>query len=440
MKQVADILLSIEATPSKNEKQDILAQHKDNTLLKQVLNQIYNPFLKTNIAKKKLSKKTKSVATKMFTDADEYIRYLQKNCTGKDTDIANIQNFISQQPEELQWLYEAMAIKTLKFGFTESTINKAFGKEFIPTFDVMLAEKYTEVKRRPDKTKFVKNNYERYIGKNVIATKKLDGNRCVIFKHEDGMVELLSRTGKELEGYEEIIEAFENFPAGIVYDGEILAINNTGLNSKELFQKTQKIVRTKGEKTGVMFHVFDMLPIADFRNGGCKTDCMSRKEALKKITAIAGHHLIEYVEPLYTGVFDLEIIEKLSEEAGAREEEGIMVQLAEAPYVLKRTFDILKVKVMQSADLMVTGYYEGEGQNVGKLGGLIVDYKGYEVRCGGGYTKAERSEFWENPDQFIGLIVEVQYFEESQDQHGNLSLRFPVFKTIREDKTEPSYS
>lgn len=440
MKEIVEILLQVEATSSKKEKEAILATHKDNELLRDVLNQIFNPFLKTNIAKKKLAKKIKTTATEVIGSDKDYINYLQTSCSGKDVDIANIQSFISQQPENIQWLYEAMAIKTLKFGFTESTINKAFAEEFIPTFDLMLAEKYIDSKREKDGTKVVKNNYERYKDKKVIATPKLDGNRCAVFVYQDGGIELLSRSGKVLEGYTEIVEAFKAFPKGFVYDGELLAINNTGLNSKELFQKTQKIVRTKGEKTCIKFHTFDILPIVDFQNGGCKTNCIDRKNALKKVVAQYGNHLVEYVEPFYVGTFNKEIIDKLSEEAGEREEEGIMVQLAHAPYSLKRTFDILKVKVMESADLRVTGFFEGEGQNVGKLGGLIVDYKGYNVRVGGGYTKKERSEFWENPENFVGLIIEVQYFEESQDQNGNLSLRFPVFKTIREDKTEPSYN
>ena len=37
-------------------------------------------------------------------------------------------------------------------------------------------------------------------------------------------------------------------------------------------------------------------------------------------------------------------------------------------------------------------------------------------------------------------LVEVQYFEESKDKKtGDLSLRFPVFKRVRDDKTEVSY-
>jgi DNA ligase-1 len=39
----------------------------------------------------------------------------------------------------------------------------------------------------------------------------------------------------------------------------------------------------------------------------------------------------------------------------------------------------------------------------------------------------------------MNKIVEIQYFEESSDKEGNLSLRFPVFKQVRNDKNEESY-
>jgi len=439
MKEIANILKQIESTSSKKEKEAILASHKDNTLLQQVLNQIFNPFIKTNIAKKKLAKKVDHSNATLLRSISDYMDFISQT-TGKDDDIATVQTFIKSQPEDIRWLLEAMAIKTLKFGFTESTINKAFGYPFIPEFDLMLAEKYKEEKiNKKTGEKKVKLNYLRYVNKIVIATPKLDGNRCLVFVHDNGDVELLSRSGQALEGYIELLEAFRLFPRGYVYDGEILATNEEGLKSKELFQKTQKITRKKGDKTGVHFHAFDMLPIYAFKMGGCPTECIDRKKALEGVVELYSNGFVEYVKPLYIGIFDEEIINRLSEEACELEEEGIMVQLADASYQLKRTMDILKVKIFESADLRVVDSYEGEGQNAGKLGGLIVDYRGFNVRVGGGYTQEEREEMWTNVDEMIGQIIEVKYFKESQDQYGNLSLRFPVFKTIREDKIEPSY-
>lgn len=439
MKDVAQILLQIESTSSKKEKEAILSSHKENTLLREVLNQIFNPFLKTNIAKKKLAKKVKGdITPENLKTVHDYIDYLNSS-SGKDEHIVTVQSYILSQPEELRWLYEAMALKSLKFGFTGKTINKAFGEEFIPVFDVMLAEKYVETKRNKDGTQKVKKNYLRYTDKNVVVTPKLDGNRCVIFTHENGAIEMLSRSGKELEGYDEIVEAFKSFPKGFVYDGEILATNEEGLNALELFRKTSSIVRKKGKKTGVDFHAFDILPISDFQRGICPTACIDRKNALKATVEKYGNNLVKYVEPIYVGKFDEKIIKKLSDEACERQEEGIMVQLMDTPYVLKRTFDILKVKIFESADLRVIDVFEGEGRDKGRLGGCIVDYKGYPVRVGYGYTREERIDFWNDKSLILNKIVEVRYKDESCDKNGKISLRHPGFKTVREDKTEPSY-
>ena len=117
-----------------------------------------------------------------------------------------------------------------------------------------------------------------------------------------------------------------------------------------------------------------------------------------------------------------------------------MVNLADAPYECKRTKNILKVKKMQSADLKIIGFEEGDGRLKDTLGKVVVSYKGNKVGVGSGFRDDERSYIWTNQDKLMGKIIEVQYFEESKNSKTNeYSLRFPVFKTIRHDKTEPSY-
>ena len=75
-----------------------------------------------------------------------------------------------------------------------------------------------------------------------------------------------------------------------------------------------------------------------------------------------------------------------------------------------------------------------------KLGAFIVEYKNNVVNVGSGFSKLQREEFWKNKEMFIGSIIKVQYFEESQNADGKYSLRFPVFIELRPDKHEPSYN
>ena len=120
-------------------------------------------------------------------------------------------------------------------------------------------------------------------------------------------------------------------------------------------------------------------------------------------------------------------------------DEGIMLSFANSFYSCKRSKELLKVKVFNSCDIRCIRVEEGEGRLSGTLGKIICDYKGYELGVGSGFTDAQRKEIWNNPNIIVDKIVEIQYFEETSNQNGGLSLRFPVFLQIRNDKNEVSY-
>jgi DNA ligase-1 len=284
---------------------------------------------------------------------------------------------------------------------------------------------------------------------NFIVTEKLDGIRCLVVK-DNGSIKFFTRQGQPIYGLVELEEEFKSdvFPDYQVFDGELLSVNHDSLPSDELFRLTQKVVRKDGEKQDVEFHMYDTLPLSEFMNGkSTKTTDKRKNEALQYCHLIdlhalneSGgnkHSLVKAVLPLYIGK-DKEVIFQLLDLAVAENKEGVMVSKANAYYVTKRTDGLLKVKVMHTVDLRVIGVEEGSGKNKGTLGALIVDYKGYQVKVGSGFTDEERQLIWSGNDDIIDKIVEVQYFEESNNQDGGISLRFPVYKGLRDDKTEPS--
>ena len=120
--------------------------------------------------------------------------------------------------------------------------------------------------------------------------------------------------------------------------------------------------------------------------------------------------------------------------------EGVMINMLDAPYEFKRTRNLLKVKAMQDCDLKVVGVEGGAGRFQGTLGALIVDFKGNPVRVGSGMTDTFRRAVWDDPSQYIGRVITVQYFEVTRDKNGTESLRFPVFKDLREPGKEVSYN
>lgn len=423
MLEVLKVIKQIEDTSSRTEKENILKQNSNNQLLKEILQFTYDPFIVTGLSSKKINKDTNLSPSTELNTIQEVMNYLKQNNTGRDIDIANIHHFIYRHDKELQEFFKKVVTKELKIGVTAKTLNKVYGKGFIKEFSVMLAKKFDEHKDK--------------INGNFVITQKLDGNRIIVLK-DNGVVKSFSRQGKQYEGLEEIESDIANLPMdNIVFDGELIA--DTEGSTHEIYAETTSKARSKGNnKTGLVFHIFDCLPLDEFQKGKSKKRCIERKEFLSRLFNEYDLPHCKEVKPLYIGN-DLSEVDRLMEFAISQGWEGLMCNL-DKPYECKRTDSILKVKTMNTCDLKVIGFEEGTGKYSGKLGALIVDYKGYQVGVGSGFTDYDRECIWDNRDEYLGKIVEVQYFEESKNQDGGLSLRFPVFKRLRLDKTKPSYN
>jgi DNA ligase-1 len=107
--------------------------------------------------------------------------------------------------------------------------------------------------------------------------------------------------------------------------------------------------------------------------------------------------------------------------------EGIVLRDRTSNYDFgKRSVHGCKLKQVLSLDLKVIGAELGEGRNKHRLGALICEYKGNEIKIGGGYTDKQREEFIKNPPK----AIEVSF----KGFTSKGMLREPVFLRVREDK------
>ena len=111
-----------------------------------------------------------------------------------------------------------------------------------------------------------------------------------------------------------------------------------------------------------------------------------------------------------------------------------MIKDADSYYEWKRSKSLLKMKMMDTVDLVVTDVYEGTGKYEGMMGGVYCDYKGYKLGVGSGWNDQDRRTYWDNQNLIIGKTIEIAYQAETKNKNGGLSLSFPVFKSIRLDK------
>jgi DNA ligase-1 len=115
--------------------------------------------------------------------------------------------------------------------------------------------------------------------------------------------------------------------------------------------------------------------------------------------------------------------------------EGLMLRVNE-PYKGKRSKDLLKVKKFFDDEYVVIDAefgpfrYVKDGAECEEtmLSAVTIEHKNHSVRVGSGFSIDQRQKFYANPDQIIGKTITVQYFEETTNQDGGISLRFPTFK------------
>jgi DNA ligase-1 len=425
-----DFVTEITASNSKKHKQDVLQKYKDDSVVHRYLKIAFDPYAVYGISTKKLHKSVPATSIVGIHSIFELFTYLTQHNTGTDQIVGLCQDFldgVAACDRESADLLEKLICKDLSIGCEAKTINSVI-PGLIPTFEVQLAQKYFEKPERLD-------------GKTFAVTTKIDGGRIIAIK-ENGSVSFYTRAGQKYEGLVDLEREFsEMFPDNIVLDGEITILNNKGIPSKEAYKRAMKITRADGEKHGLKMLVFDAMPVSDWKTQQSSLTYIQRRQMLDCMTAFYNNDTtyFELLPILYMGSDTSKVLELL-EEAIASNEEGVMINICDAPYEFGRTWNLMKVKKMNTLDLQVVDYEEGSGRLAGTLGAIHVRYKnGNIVKVGSGFSDELRKQIWNHDVMIVGKIVEIQYFEETTNADGGISLRFPVFKDFRPDKLTPDF-
>jgi len=423
----------IRSSNSRKFKQEVLQKYEDDEVIQKYLKIAFDPYKRYGLNYPKLSKVVRVGDTWCAPTVFDLFDYLEVHNTGRDVDVAVCQLaldwLVSVEDIDSYNLLCKLICKDVSIGVEAKQIN-AVMPDLIPTFNVQLAQKYFE---KPEKLE----------GKYFAVTTKIDGGRIIAIRETDG-VSFFTRAGQRYEGLVDLErEMLETFPEGTVLDGEITILDDKGIPSKEAYKKAMKITRSDGEKHGLKMKCFDAMSLEEWKAQKCTHDYIERRlllEGLFKYGPSHGvHTYFEVLPELYRGEDTSKVLEYL-DEALANQEEGVMINICDAPYEFGRTWNLMKVKKMNTLDLEIVGFEEGSGRLAGVLGAILVRYKdGNIVKVGSGFSDIQRNEIWQDPDYYFGRICEIQYFEETTNADGGISLRFPVFKDFRPDKLTPDF-
>jgi DNA ligase-1 len=423
LKELQAFVDEMKSTSSLNAKKTIINAYGKNTFIKSALVYTFDPYKKYYVTSKTCKKRSDLCDMNLIhNDIFHLLNDLNDRVyTGHDA-IAMVNGFIAQYSDYEDLIFSIID-RNLEIRASESVINKVI-PGLIPTFDVALANKFDPKRVNWDDI--------------WLASRKLDGVRCITVVGLDGKVKCYSRQGNEFETLQVVKDAISKLGVvGVVFDGEICMMDENG---NEDFQGIMKQIKRKNHTIEKPKYVmFDYLTKTEFDN---KKGIATLTERIARFNKISGN--IARTECL--GVLLQDVISdddhfaRLSKDAEEKGFEGLMLR-KNVGYEGKRSQNLLKVKKFYDAEYVVESIdfedhriiKNGKEVVVRMMGQAYITHKGYKVAVGSGWNHHQREKYEANPDAIIGKTITVQYFEESKNQQGELSLRFPTVKHVFEN-------
>jgi len=427
LKRIQEFVDKLKATNSTNDKIDIIKEYKDDYLINQVLKYTYSPFKQFHLTSATVKKNKKLEIRGGHNDLFYLLDALSKRTiTGHDA-IQYTKGYINGMEDWQKDLVFCILDKNLKTRTGADLINKAI-PGCVPTFKVALANSYDKQKGKVD---FNKQTW--------FASQKLDGVRCLAIVDEKGKCNFYSRQGKPFDTLDVLKKEIESLNlSSMVFDGEVCIVDDKGV---EDFQGIMKEIKRKDHTIqNPKYKIFDYLMLEEFDNQESERNLSDRLTCFNMIYNFKGKHLkcIDVLEQWR--VESEEHFQELAELATKNNWEGLILR-KDSEYKGKRSNDLLKVKKFFDEEYIVKSIESAthrvivDGLEVEEemLSNVVIEHKGCDVGVGSGFDQEERRKYFTNPELIIGKTITVQYFEETLNQDGCHSLRFPVVKHVYEN-------
>lgn len=410
-------------------KQDLLKKSVDDKL-SYLLDVCFNPFVTTKLHRISFSDDLRPHKHDLWDEMVELIEELKAAPAANDMLRGRAETLIStrlhedeSEDEQLREVLRKILTKRMNIGIGAKVINKALGKNMIPDPSPMLAT----------------DDQSAMEGwSNIICEEKYDGVRilCLV---ENGGTKFFTRSFNELDPKylsrisKQVLE-LANSRDGIFFDGELTDFDRKSVSGKV----TQIMKGSPSEKIGddLLYNIFDCDTIESLTKGKGGEPYFQRRSGLETMFLHKNFQNIKLAQKWEAKSKDelMPIYEQIVANGG----EGVIMKDPKHLYECKRSKSWVKLKEVQDCDLIVTGWYAGEGKREGFIGGFILtDSSGkLQVKVGAGFTDEDLKNLSTNPDQHIGKIAAIQYNVPITDKEGNWSLFLPRFIEIRSDKDQ----
>ena len=410
---ILTILNELATTNSRNDKLAVLAQHMNNAELKLAMYVAYNPKITLWISKHPPTHQHTGEMT--LTDAiTSYLDRIATRAITGNAAIEHYQNLLIALNDDDAEVMRRIVDRNLKCGVNASTINKIW-PDLIPVYGLMKA--YTD----PKKLVFP-----------CYTQTKMDGVRTLISSN-DGIITIQTgQAGKSIPGMDNFKKRLDKImKEGETLDGELIVLNKNGdplprKTSNGIINKAIRGTISEEEESRVRFYIWDIIDESSTIHYATRFDLI--------LDRFMDDDLVIPVETKIAHNFSE--VELHFADAVERGEEGIIAKNVCSFWTPKRSYDMVKFKSENTADLVVVDWIEGLGRLEGKMGSLVCeDASGkLKVNIGTGFSDAQRDQF--TRENIVGKIVEVTYNEVIQSEDLSYSLYLARFTHLRDDKIE----
>lgn len=415
---ILNIIDQVAATSSRNEKESILASHRDNALLARVFKMAYDKqvlFWTQYIPA--LPDWGRDWVSYSLSDALDLLEY--NICSRKITGNAArdyLDSLFRLVLDEDCEVLKRVILGDLRCGATSGTANKVW-KGLIPVPKFMLAE-----------------TDSRDIVYPAFSQMKEDGTRGK-FTWDGSKVTILSRNGNEIETRGTFDAWAKRLGEGAILDGELVAFRN----GKRLPRKESNGIVNKAVKGTISLEEAKMLVYVAWDVETMDAPYKLRYEQIEEwasvIDDLGDNSKVVAVESRVVENYDEALAHY--KEARKRGLEGTILKNIAAKWQPKRTHDLVKFKAEYEGDFKVTGFEYGKKgtKNENRIGAIFVASADDSVKSDVGvfkdFPESIRDE-WMND---MPKIVTVRYNERiTKKKSTTESLYLPRVISARWDK------
>lgn len=419
---ILGILHHIASDTSRNYKQAVLEENKDNKLLKEVFRLAYDPFTQFYI--RKIPNYTPNAGEGISLKfALESIQDLSKRTVTGHAAIAHLKSILEAVDSDDALVISLIIGKDLRVGCTGSTANKVW-PNLVMEYPCMLASVI-------DPKGLSKMTYP------AMAQLKMDGMRFnAIVRGND--CQFRSRNGKEIDLKGNLEQEFIQLAKGkdLVFDGELVVKDRGKILDRQtgngILNKAVKGTISANEAEMVCATIWDLIELDDFTKGASTDTYNIRFNKLKGMAMKPLPKRIELVE--HTMVKDYDEAMAVFQTYFDAGQEGIILKDLTGIWEDKRAKHQIKFKGELECDLRIVGYAFGTGKYTGMIGALQGESEDgiIKVDVGSGFNDEQRKQ---DPEELIGKIMTVKYNARIKNRQGGESLFLPILLEIREDKT-----